>query len=368
MIFPKPIVFAVSGVLLASLTMNAHAQDLVFFPKAYVGVAAGQSSLEPQSSVLLDEKEDNAFKLFVGYDLSERSSVELHAADLGEATFANGASLGYQTLGMEYVYNLYASRGLDGLELRQGVIVFGKAGLGLLKNSERNIRVNREHDWHVSFGLGASTSLTKQTRLRMEFNAYDTDAHLLSLALVHRFSTIPAWPFRNQRQEAPSRPVIFTVPEPEPEPELETVTASDIDSDGVDDSKDLCPATPANRRVDESGCVFGGIVDGVQFELDSARLTLPAKARLDAIIQDMQRYPKLRVQITAHTDNQGDGDYNLQLSIKRAQSVADYLIEHGISPDRLRAIGAGESQPIYRNDSASGRQGNRRVDFKVLNY
>ncbi len=343
--------------------------DDVYFPKAYIGAALGQSSLAPESSAGLDQDQDGAFKLMLGYDLSERSSVEAHLADLGEASFVGGGALGYQVYGAEFLYNVFASQGLDGLELRQGAIAFIKAGAGLLRNSGKGVDFSREHDWHISFGAGIGISLTERTRLRVEYNAYDTDAHLLSIGLVRRFSQVPAWPFRNQTPAEPFPTVIKPpLPLPQPLPEPASAIPSDIDADGIDDSRDLCPATLPNRRVDESGCVFGGILDGVQFEVNSAQLTVAANARLDAVVQDMQRYPKLRVQITAHTDNQGSGEYNLQLSIKRARSVAEYLIEHGISPDRLRAVGAGESQPIYRNDNAFGRQGNRRVDFKVLNY
>ncbi|MGB0867594.1 MAG: OmpA family protein [Granulosicoccaceae bacterium] len=351
----------------AAIPLAAQAEQ--FFPKAYLGLALGLSTLAPEANIALAEDEDAGFKLLFGYDLSERSSVEFHAADLGEATFATDATLGYQTYGAEMLYHLFASEGLDGLEYRRGLLAYVKAGVGFLRNSNQGINYEREHDWHISLGAGASLGLTEKTRLRLEFNAYDTDAHLLSLGLVRRFSAVPAWPFRNQAPAPILQPVVAVAPPPpKPEPEPQPLPPSDVDNDGVDDSRDLCPATPINRRVDESGCVFGGVLEGVQFELNSARLTLPATARLDAVIQDMQRYPKLRIQITAHTDNQGSATYNLELSIKRARSVAEYLIEHGISPDRLRAVGAGESQPIYRNDTPTGRQGNRRVVFKVLNY
>lgn len=355
--------------LLGGFCIQLQADQGELYPQAYFGVALGNSTLAPESELQQVDDQDSGFKLMFGYDLSERGSVEFHLSDLGETEFVGGGSLGYQTYGAEYLYNVFAMRGLDGLEYRQGLLGFVKIGLGMMRNSGDDINFSREHDFHLSLGAGISTNVTEKTRIRLEYNAYDTDAHLISLGLVRRFGGVPAWPFRNIAPAASETPVVQVVmPTPAPEPEEEPFVPSDVDRDGVDDSRDLCPATPPNRRVDESGCVFGGILDGVQFELDSATLTLPAKARLDAVIQDMQRYPKLRVQITAHTDNQGSGEYNLQLSIKRARSVAEYLIEHGISPDRLRAIGAGESQPIYRNDNASGRQGNRRVDFKVLNY
>lgn len=357
------------AVLCNTLPGLSQANQEQLYPQAYFGAALGSSTLSPKSDLQQKDDEDGGFKILFGYDLTERGSVELHLSDLGKTSFTGGGSLGYQTYGVEYLHNVYASRGIDGYEFRQGFMAFLKVGLGFMRNSGKQLDFKREHDLHLSLGAGLGASITEKTRIRLEFNAFDTDAHLLSLALVQRFGGVPAWPFRNPTPAAPIEPVVpVLLPEPEPEPEAEIFVPSDVDHDGVDDSRDLCPATSPDRRVDESGCVFGGIMDGVQFELNSATLTLPATARLDAVIQDMQRYPKLRVQITAHTDNQGSGAYNLQLSIKRARAVAEYLVEHGISPDRLRAIGAGESQPIYRNDNESGRQRNRRVDFKVLNY
>lgn len=349
-----------------ALPLQSHAAETVFFPQLYAGIALGKSTLAPQSNTALSDDSDSGFKLLLGYDLGERSSVELHFADLGAARFADDSTLSYSTFGVEYVYQAYANYGLSGLERREGFMAFTKIGLGLLDTNGEGIDIEREHDWHLSLGAGVGIDLMERTRLRLEFNAYDTDAHLLTLGIVRRIGVAPSWPFGN-KVPAPVPTPVLQAPAPAA-PKAVQPPPSDVDADGVDDRRDLCPATPPKRRVDESGCVFGGILEGVQFELASAALTLPARARLDAVIQDMQRYPKLRVQITAHTDNQGSGQYNLQLSIKRARSVAEYLIEHGISPDRLRAVGAGESQPIYRNDNRSGRQGNRRVEFKVLNY
>lgn len=357
-----------AALLTGAASIGTAAAQEPLFPRAYAGLALGASQLSPRATVAIEDDQDTGLKLLLGYDLGERWSAEAHLADLGAASFVGGASLDYQTFGAELLYHLYAHDGLDALERRRGLIIYARGGLGAMRNSGSGIGYQRDNDWHLSLGAGLGLDLGERTRLRLEFNTYDRDAHLLSLALVRRFDTVPAWPFRNRAQPTALPGVLQPAPLPEPAPEPAPPPDSDVDADGVDDRRDLCPATPAGRRVDESGCVFGGVLKGVEFELDSARLTLPATARLDAVVQDMQRYPKLRVQITAHTDNQGSAQYNLDLSIKRARSVAEYLIEHGISPDRLRAVGAGESQPVYRNDTPTGRQGNRRVDFKVLNY
>ncbi|NMB65004.1 MAG: OmpA family protein, partial [Spirochaetes bacterium] len=64
-----------------------------------------------------------------------------------------------------------------------------------------------------------------------------------------------------------------------------------------------------------------------------------------------------------HTDSIGDDTYNQKLSEKRADAVCDYIIKHGISPERISAKGFGETKPIASNDTKEGRQKNRRTEF-----
>ena len=87
---------------------------------------------------------------------------------------------------------------------------------------------------------------------------------------------------------------------------------------------------------------------------------------LDRVVTIMNRYPALRLEIAAHTDNMGSFDFNTSLSQKRAQSMVDYLIERGIDPDRLIGRGYGESRPLESNATEEGRMVNRRVEFIIL--
>src|SRR3546814_10773362 len=66
-----------------------------------------------------------------------------------------------------------------------------------------------------------------------------------------------------------------------------------------------------------------------------------------------------------HTDSKGSDDYNQKLSESRAQSVMQYLGEHGVAADRMTAVGRGETQPIADNDSDEGRELNRRVELRL---
>jgi len=104
----------------------------------------------------------------------------------------------------------------------------------------------------------------------------------------------------------------------------------------------------------------------ITFELNSADLKEEAYPVLDQLVKFLKQNPDIKVEISAHTDDLGSEQYNLKLSLRRANSVVEYLKEHGISPDRMIAIGYGESRPLVPNDSDEHRAMNRRVEFKIL--
>jgi OOP family OmpA-OmpF porin len=72
------------------------------------------------------------------------------------------------------------------------------------------------------------------------------------------------------------------------------------------------------------------------------------------------------VEVAGHTDSVGTDQYNQGLSERRANSVRDYLVEQGVRASRLTAVGYGENRPVATNDTADGRQENRRVELVVL--
>ncbi len=177
-------------------------------------------------------------------------------------------------------------------------------------------------------------------------------------------------------------------PEPPPPPPpvqvVEVAPVADADGDGVVDGADQCPDTPAGTTVNEVGCVpepppppppatletakAGDtfILHGVNFETARATLTANAKTILDGVAATLAGRAELKVEVGGHTDSRGSDAYNQELSERRAQSVMDYLIEHGVAADRLTAVGYGEGQPVDSNDTDEGQEHNRRVELKVL--
>ena len=113
--------------------------------------------------------------------------------------------------------------------------------------------------------------------------------------------------------------------------------------------------------------VRGLIVNMSDVLFDSGRYTLKpgAREKLAKISGIVLAYPGLNLQIEGHTDNVGGEDFNQQLSERRAASVRDFLVQQGVSAASITARGLGKTQPVASNESAEGRQQNRRVELVV---
>ncbi len=105
--------------------------------------------------------------------------------------------------------------------------------------------------------------------------------------------------------------------------------------------------------------------DNVLFNSGTARLTSDAELTLNQIVEVLQRYPDMRVEVEGHTDNVGRELVNEKLSIDRAESVRQYLVSQTIDASRLIAVGYGSRLPLVANDTSEGRKRNRRVHFSV---
>ena len=124
-------------------------------------------------------------------------------------------------------------------------------------------------------------------------------------------------------------------------------------------------ATPGVQVVNTGTTLNVVLPEGVLFATDSAAVSGPAQSDLLAVAQNLRQYPNSTVQVIGHTDSTGEAAYNLQLSQRRAQSVANILIAGGVQSQRIAAGGQGESQPVASNDTPAGRSQNRRVEIII---
>ena len=101
------------------------------------------------------------------------------------------------------------------------------------------------------------------------------------------------------------------------------------------------------------------------FATNSSTLKVEQFSALDSIMDFLLSHPSLEVKISGHTDNTGRESHNKNLSTKRAEVVAEYLIENGVSENRVTFEGFGSSRPIAPNNSNAGRNKNRRVELLI---
>ncbi len=108
-------------------------------------------------------------------------------------------------------------------------------------------------------------------------------------------------------------------------------------------------------------------VSNIEFGFNTSELTGDKTFQiLDKIVTVLKKYAKYSITIEGHTDSTGDESYNLELSRKRAESVGQYLIGHGIGADRLSYKGYGSKYPVDTNETKEGRRRNRRVEFLLI--
>jgi outer membrane protein OmpA-like peptidoglycan-associated protein len=153
---------------------------------------------------------------------------------------------------------------------------------------------------------------------------------------------------------------VASSPPPPPAPPAPPPAPRDTDGDGIVDTIDKCPSTARGEKVDPVGCGYNVRLN-VLFETNSATLTGEYDAELDRVVAALNSTPTLFAIVEGHSDSVGADAHNQALSERRAKSVADYLIENGVSDTRLQWKGYGESRPIADNTTAEGRAQNRRV-------
>ncbi|MBN2035225.1 MAG: OmpA family protein [Chitinispirillaceae bacterium] len=149
----------------------------------------------------------------------------------------------------------------------------------------------------------------------------------------------------------------------------------DNDQDGIPDLKDQCPDVPGTPL--HNGCQPDTTtkpakkeinfpkkqnLPGVNFRKGTANLSFESYAFLEPLVQKLREYIEVEIEVQCHTDASGNYTTNMQLSQLRAETIRQYLITKGVSPNRVRAVGFGSSVPIDDNKTASGRARNRRVE------
>ena len=106
----------------------------------------------------------------------------------------------------------------------------------------------------------------------------------------------------------------------------------------------------------------------ITFDTGSPQVKPQFYPMLAAVADVLRKYNKSYVEVSGHTDSQGSTDFNQRLSQDRAYSVAGFLSQNGVNPQRLVPAGFGESRPVANNATAAGRSQNRRVEIQIIPF
>ncbi len=355
-----------SAIALSSAALTAGAGEW------YIGVGTGVSSLAPHEGTTggkVTEYQDTPVRGLVGYQFSERLGVEGYYADLGAAEIqvdanpANKGAIGYQVGGVHGVYRIYNSDGFA-QKGQSGMSVFGKAGVGVMRNDGENVKFERLNDYHFTAGVGAEYKLSNGFGVRVDGDVYDKDAAAAYVSAMARFGGAAA--------------PVMDLPD----------AMADSDADGILDNADQCPSQPGVAEnfgcpmvaqvgdpipveyspieVQQDPCANPRALGRIYFALDSAKLDSSAQSALNGLADYMMQCSSAVIDLSGHTCAGASEEHNVGLSKRRSESVAAFLAQRGVSPDRLMLNWYGESQPAVPNDSPRGMQLNRRVDISVL--
>lgn len=349
--------FALSlGLALGSGSALAEREDGRTF---YLGGGLGMSELLPHaqgSDWDVVEHSDGAFKLFLGYQLTDRWFAELDYADLGGAGVEPLTPLAGEAQDITYqVPSLTAGVFLLNPDNRWNL--FLRAGVGSIINDATGSGdiYEKNSSAQLVLGAGAEWKLTRNLFLRAEATGYDEDAKSYLLSLGYSFGR-------------------------EPEKPVATLQAFDEDSDedGVPNSIDRCPDTMPGRLVDDFGCDLDSDQDGIMdeevveiqlkvlFDTNSTVVKALYLGEIRGLADFMHAYPDTTVEIEGHTDDVGTVEYNQRLSEARAKSVATILHEKmGIAEERIKTMGYGELRPLVDEITTEARRQNRRVMARI---
>ena len=315
--------------------------------------------------------EDLHWSLGLGYQFNNPWALEFVYADANADNDRTGVDLDFTRWHVDGLYHLNKIGGY------RPYLALG-AGRGEYDFSTGT----SDTDTLLNVGVGVKYEFAENTSVRSEIKFFDGNdlnvaEYAFSIGLHHVFAaSAPA--------KAPVKKIL------------------DSDNDGVLDSTDRCPTTPAGLAVNELGCELDTDKDGitdrndhcpgttdrmakidskgcyvvitetvtiqldVEFDSDSADSRSAHRQAVSKVHKFMQAYPLTKVTIEGHTDSSGRKEYNQALSERRAKTIANMLVnEFGINQSRVFTKGYGEDMPIADNSTIDGRQKNRRVIGRI---
>ena len=311
------------ALLVALMANNVMAQDHTasFFDDLFVGVKGGYQVLDDDQS---HQNSPNAYNLgvFTGFQLTDNVSWDIGYHYWGDAQLDEREySVDILETGLRYDHYI-----------TQDTSLFARAGLGYAwtetsdasagSSSSSNIVPLIEVGGNYWLSKNWSTGISYQYIRGVEAApSLDIDAHSINLSLTY----------------------------------------------GFDNKKKVASYALAQHeeQVLPHNSVFVELHENAVFELESAQLREQGKETIRSFVSRMPQKQDMVINVIGHTDNSGNSEYNQKLSYQRALSVKKYMVELGLYEREINAIGQGEVNPKYPNNTVNGRKKNRHVEIVV---
>jgi|GEM_PF-115764 len=395
----KAVVAMLMAVLLCVPLASLHADDTNLH-KGRFYISGGIAGFEgPDSSRRGYEDFEAGPGVVLGYGFADRWALEFLGARV-DADFDNLFGSGSDDIDLTWANLLYHFDDNNGW---QPFVLFGA---GQARYRFDGLRPST-HDNQLNLGVGVFRNIAKNIALRADVRGVTSsqDAGLHPFAFVGLTAFFGGEAAAYARADADGDGVRNEIDQCPTTPPGRVVDATgcqlDSDGDGVVDGDDQCPDTPAGAAVNAQGCALDTDGDGVpdyrdecpdtergakvddkgcyvtleeqvtidmniEFETNKADIRPDQVSEINRAIKFLREYPTAQAVIEGHTDSSGAASYNQDLSEKRAKAVYDYMIgTAGIKADRLSWAGFGETRPIADNNTAAGKQRNRRVSAVV---
>ena len=291
-------------------------------------------------------EKDWGYGVELGYYLTENWALRAEFAKLDLKSKLDGSDADGNRIGIDAMYHLPSMSSV--------YLVGGLKRFDAVQNTTAlNLGVGYKHFFNQNFALFAEAN-----RYQGIDESYGDAGIKLGMTYVFGTATAKAAP----------------APAPAPAPVPVQAAPVDSDADGVVDSMDRCADTPAIHKVDATGCTIyeekmagvGDIDIEVRFPFDSAVVPQSQRSDVENLGAFMQRFTESTVMIEGHASNTGNPAYNMRLSERRANAVADMLKqEFNIAASRITAVGYGVTRPRVEGNTAEAHAANQRIEAKV---
>lgn len=355
----------------------------------YVGLGGGISKLSPDTTgsvFTLEEEEGQAATAYVGLDINDWLSAEAAFTDLGAAGLSGEQEIAYTAASIGGIAYVYGNRGMQARQA--GLSGYVRLGINSMTN-ESEILLNEADNTAIWLGAGIQYPIGARLGLRAEVASYDGDAQVAMASIYWRSKNDAA------RRGGTIAGGQRSVPSAESNngSAFEQVDAFDgynNDSELAMDSEDTfgtdiidpamaglnsmdkassadCAAPSLGEPSDAAGCaLFTGVVEGVEFQVGSSRLTPDSEYLLESLALSLNNHPRLVIELQIHTEEYPEPGRAMQVSRDRVLTVARFLAGQGVDVQRLRARAFGSEQPRFDNNSNESRRLNNRVALRVL--